>query len=247
MALALRRTPPMRPFRGRLHPVLLTLSFLGLAAACGGKVAGGDTAGDGGKGNGGDSGGACVTVLPSAFSQSCNTAADCTVVQTGTLCQNSCDCGNTVISTASLTQYNAAVQSIDFSGCPCPSPAQPECVNGTCTLCEPGEDCDVTSEVDASADANVCVDLEPSMFDTSCTTTADCLEVTLGEICSSGCLCGGSAINAMDEAKYEQAVAPVSQGELCACPYLGSPVCVGGTCIVCGPGTSQPGCPDAGQ
>ncbi len=69
------------------------------------------------------------------------------------------------------------------------SPDIIDCVNGTCTACDtPGPNGGCTSS-DAS-----CVDLEPSMFDTSCTTSADCVTVTLGELCDSECLCGGSAI-----------------------------------------------------
>jgi hypothetical protein len=184
------------------------------------------------------------------LSQSCSTAADCTLVTTGTVCSNSCDCGDTPISNSALAQYQADVASITFNeACPCASAGVVDCVSGTCTLCdEPGPG-GCTTSVDAGPpDGGVCVDLEPSMFDTSCATSSDCIDVTLGELCANGCLCGGSAINVADQAKYGQLIADLPSGELCGCPYFGSPVCVAGQCIVCGGAAPpNPACPDAGQ
>lgn len=183
-----------------------------------------------------------MTVAASSLSQSCSTAADCTVVATGTLCPSSCDCGNTAISTSALAQYDAEVASIPFTGdCPCPYAGNPACVNGTCTLCPPGEDC-------SGPDGGACVDLEPSMFDSSCNDSSDCIDVTLGTLCDRDCLCGGATINAADQAEYDQLIANVPPGEACGCPYFGKPVCAGGQCIVCG-GAAPPNaaCPDAGQ
>jgi hypothetical protein len=188
-------------------------------------------------------------VPASSLSQSCSTAADCTVVTTGTVCSNSCDCGNTPISNSALAQYDADVASITFNeACPCAFPGVVDCVNGTCTLCDAPGSGGCTASIDAgpSSDGGACVDLEPSMFETSCTTSSDCLDVTLGELCDSGCLCGGSAINVADQAKYNQLVADVPPGEVCGCPYFGSPVCVAGQCIVCGGAAPpNPACPDA--
>ena len=243
----------MHRSRSRLHVLIAALSLVGLFAACGGKVTGGASGGDGGGGGGtggsgsssggsgssgsGGSGGSCVTVPASSLSRTCSTAADCTVVTTGTVCPDSCDCGNTAISNSALAQYEADVASIPFGeACPCPSPGVVDCVNGTCTLCDtPGSGaCTVAVDAGPSSDGGACIDLEPSMFDTSCTTTSDCVDVTLGELCDSGCLCGGSAINVADQAKYNQLAAGVPPGEVCGCPYFGKPVCAGGQCIVCG-------------
>jgi hypothetical protein len=86
------------------------------------------------------------------------------------------------------------------------------------------------------------------MFDTSCATDSDCIEVTLGDLCTADCLCGGASINAADQAEYQQLIAALpTTGSECECPFLGSPTCVAGQCTVCGPASHQPGCPDAGQ
>jgi hypothetical protein len=176
--------------------------------------------------------------------------ADCTLVRTGTICSDSCNCGDTPISTSALAQYEADIASITFGDtCPCALPGVVDCVSGTCTLCDsPGTDgCGVSSDGGVSPDAGVCVDLEPSMFDTSCKSDSDCVDVTLGEICDSDCMCGGSAINAADQAKYNQLVAAVPPGEACGCPFLGTPRCVANQCIVCGGiAPSHAACPDAG-
>jgi len=249
----------MHRSRSKLHVLMTAISLLGLFAACGGRVTGasggdagggGDTGGGGGSGGSGSggSGGSCVTVPASSLSQSCSTAADCTVVTTGMVCSSSCDCGDTPISNAALAQYEADVASITFDEtCPCPSPGVVDCLNGTCTLCDGPGDCTVAIDAGPSSDVGACIDLEPSVFDTSCTTTSDCLDVTLGDLCDSGCLCGGSAINVADQAKYNQLTANVPPGEACGCPYFGKPVCVDGQCIVCGGAAPpNPACADAG-
>lgn len=214
-----------------------------------GSSSSGSGSGSGGTTTGG-SGGSCVTVPASSFSRSCSTAADCTLVTTGTLCSGSCDCGDTPISNAALGQYNADVASITFDECPCAFPGVAACVNGTCTRCGAPGSAACAPSVDAgpSSDGGACVDLEPSMFDTSCKVSSDCVDVTLGALCESGCLCGGSTINVADEGKYKMLTAGIPPGgALCSCPYLGSPVCAAGQCIVCG-GAAPPNaaCPDAG-
>jgi hypothetical protein len=253
---------------------VLTSLFLacGVFVACGGHVAGegtgggpagggGGTRGGGGTGGAGGSGGSgcgancpnyCVDVSPSSFGQSCTTLQDCTVVATGILCDGECGCPSTPINLASLPQYETDTESLQLSACPCPFEGTLSCVNGTCTVCGPGGG---PCAVDAGPpppppppDAGTCVDLTQSMFDSSCNEDSDCIEVSLGHLCSRGCLCGGSAINQSAEAEWQQDILPISiDGPVCGCPFLGSPRCIDNECISCGgDGQSPPGCPDAG-
>ena len=249
------------------------LFLVALLAACGGEVtgvgqtsvgggggsSGGGSGGGGGVstgGGGGGSGGSCVTVQASSFSQSCNTASDCTLVTTGTLCSGECACGETPISNASLSAYNAATASVRLGTCPCPDPGVVECLAGTCTLCDYGPGGEVScgsisgdagvSPPPPPPDAATCVDVSLSSFSTSCSQDSDCIQVTTGMLCSDSCLCGGSSINETDEAEYDQLISPLQGGPPCACPYFGQPTCVQSQCTICGTGVNQPGCPDAG-
>ena len=97
-------------------------------------------------------------------------------------------------------------------------------------------------------DADVCVTVDPSTYDRSCQQTSDCIDITSGTLCSSGCLCGGTAINVDGQAQYEQAISALPPGEACGCPYFGMATCVQGQCVICGgPQAQQPiGCPDGG-
>jgi hypothetical protein len=219
---------------------------MGAPACVGGQctVGGIGTSGSSSSGGstGSDDGGSCVTVLPSSLSRACSSASDCTVVTTGTLCSGSCDCGDTPISTSALAQYDAEVSGIAFAACPCAASGMPACVQGACTVCPPGQDC-------SPPDAGACVNLDPSMFDTSCAQDSDCVDVTLGDLCDDGCFCGGSSINVGDQAEYEKDIANIQMGT-CGCPYFGAPLCLGGQCIVCGgaapPNPACPG-PDGGH
>jgi hypothetical protein len=70
-------------------------------------------------------------------------------------------------------------------------------------------------------------------FDVSCTTTSDCVNVFIGNLCGN-CLCPFSAINVADKAKYaaeQQAKAVPPQSGVCSCPAIPA-VCVQGQCTV---------------
>jgi hypothetical protein len=98
-------------------------------------------------------------------------------------------------------------------------------------------------------DGAVCVDIDLSSYDQSCTTDSDCAVVTSGQLCAKYCPCGGSTINESQLGRYRAAVADVPTGE-CSCGSAGPPSCVGGTCLFCSttPGNDGlPACPsDAG-
>jgi hypothetical protein len=105
----------------------------------------------------------------------------------------------------------------------------------------------------AASDAATCVDIDVSTYDRSCQTDSDCINVSAGMICSGyNCLCGGAAINAGEQDRYNAALASVQPGPgpYCGCPYFGRPRCLKAQCVYCpssiGPMPAPPGCPDGG-
>jgi hypothetical protein len=78
-----------------------------------------------------------------------------------------------------------------------------------------------------------CVQVEATMFDTSCTTSADCAPITAGLLCPMGCLCRNAAINASSVDAWEQLVDPLGLVG-CHCATEGTPTCVAGQCVMCG-------------
>ena len=97
------------------------------------------------------------------------------------------------------------------------------------------------------ADAGaLCANIDLSTYDRSCCSDSDCVIVPSGSglFCSGACACGGcggTAVNADGQARYEQTVAPVlpSLNYNCNCPAcssessaFGGPVCVQGVCTV---------------
>jgi hypothetical protein len=95
------------------------------------------------------------------------------------------------------------------------------------------------SSDDGGAESGQCVDISASSFDTSCSSTSDCISITAGNLCPGSCLCGGATINASGKAAYDEATQGVGGAE-CGCALLGTPTCIGGTCTICGAGTSDP-------
>lgn len=101
-------------------------------------------------------------------------------------------------------------------------------------------------------DANRCVEIDVTGYDTSCATDDDCIDVTAGTFCGPGpqiCLCGGTAVSASEQSRYDSVVQSL-ETEACPCPYLGNARCITSTCVFCpsfgGGADSPPGCPDAG-
>ena len=104
-----------------------------------------------------------------------------------------------------------------------------------------------------TGDGDVCVTIDPSTYDLSCHTDADCVTVSAGTICAGyNGICGGSTINADGLVRYDAELGSIPQGPgpYCSCPYFGSPHCLQGTCTFCPApylgNPVPPGCPDAG-
>jgi hypothetical protein len=182
--------------------------------ACSGKTLSSGDAPDASAEGGAGDGGACVNVELSSYDQSCSVDSDCVEITSGTICNGICECGGSVINVDGQARYQAQVAGITTSGCPCAYPGSPKCVNHTCALCEPGAggSCSVTV-ADAGppppVDAAACVNVDVSTYDQSCTQSSDCVEVTAGMVCTGGCSCGGSLINADGQARYDQAIAGI--------------------------------------
>jgi hypothetical protein len=85
------------------------------------------------------------------------------------------------------------------------------------------------------------VDVVLSSYDQSCNIDADCVTITSGNLCSGDCRCGGSTINKSGLATYESETSGLG-ASTCFCPAEGVPQCIGGTCTLCGPGSTDPSC-----
>jgi hypothetical protein len=240
----------------------------------GGGGGGSSTGGGGGAGGGtavspGEPGESCVNVDLSAYDTSCIQNTDCISVNVGQVCSGTCLCGGGgAISASAQPEYKAALSSIQTNDtCPCP-PARPvACVAGQCTQqCNfnpndpfdcPGGDSEggleaavmVVSEGGGPEDSSVCVDVDISTYDTSCSQDSDCIGISGGEICPrSTCFCGGSAVNVLEQSRYQAAISSIVVADeqappfVCACPPVGIPVCAAGRCTLCTPDLADGGC-----
>jgi hypothetical protein len=226
-----------------------------LLAACSGKTLGNTDGGTGGEaGSGGGSGGGggsssggpgCVDVSLSSFDTSCRNDGDCTTVTVGELCPDSCLCGGAAISVSSQAAWKQATAGLGGGFCGCPLEGIPQCVAGTCAICNDPASCGVTTSdagtSTSDATANQCVNIPPSTYSTSCNVESDCTSLRSGEVCSGECNCGGTAVNVSGEAAFEKA----TQGFVFeGCPCASLPLaCVGGTCAFC---NGPLGCVDGG-
>ena len=94
---------------------------------------------------------------------------------------------------------------------------------------------DAGATADAADSAPVCVDVDPSTYDLSCTTNRDCIVIASGSHCDDDCLCPDTAINMRGQARYEQTIAPLlHQGLACSCPNETPPCCLRGQCALTG-------------
>ena len=91
-----------------------------------------------------------------------------------------------------------------------------------------------------------CVTVDLSDFDTSCVTSADCVLVRSGELCSGYCDCPGDTVISRSEfGRYQTAISSVPPAAIaCPCVSLPAPKCVQRKCVFCG--GSQQSCPDGG-
>lgn len=248
-----------------LRALVRVVPFVVLFAACGGRaldVTGGSTSGaDGGGGGAGQ----CIQVDSTSFDATCNADSDCALVGTGKVCPGECGCGGqTPVSRAGVAAWQAATSGLDLTACPCADLGEARCFEHTCRYCSlvpdqggnswpecgsDSADSGIVPPEDAAPppppDASICVDIDPSTYDQSCTQSSDCISVSAGELCTGFCPCGGATINASEEMRYSAAIAGIESG-LCGCPLLGNPTCVNGQCAICSGPNPSPGCPDGG-
>jgi len=108
---------------------------------------------------------------------------------------------------------------------------------------------DVGSDGDSGKDtgdkgeggASDCVTVDLSTYDHSCDKDSDCITVTRGPVCAGYYAycelqrsCGGVAISASEQARYESAVASVTPDTPpYSCPECAPPRCIEHTCTVC--------------
>ncbi len=82
-----------------------------------------------------------------------------------------------------------------------------------------------------------CVEIDPSSYDRSCVSDSDCMAISAGMVCSSGCRgdCPTAAINVRERACYEQAI-PQPRDNACECGSILAPDarCINGVCTYCG-------------
>jgi hypothetical protein len=114
-------------------------------------------------------------------------------------------------------------------------------VDGSGGGADAGTDVVVFTEPDGAR----CVSLPLSTFDRSCASSSDCISISTGTICTDSCACGGSAVNASGEARYQAAISELDL-RACPCVALGQPACVGGMCMMCGFDSDDPACNDGG-
>ena len=223
--------------------VVLAMAMVPVAfAACGGRAL---EQGGGAPDSGPNTDAAtCVTVDVSTYDRSCTRASDCITISAGTLCDGDCRCGGSTVNADGMAAYDSATSSLSLGDCFCPSTPAPQCIDNQCTICTGAPSDPSSCGVMVGDDTGPsCVDVDISSFDVSCRNDGDCIEVTTGEICSDSCACGGSAISATEEQRYEEETSGIPT-EACPCVSAGSPRCVAGSCAICPP-PSNPNQPAA--
>jgi len=252
--------------------ILASVFVAALAAACGGVTTLGTTGGVGTSGAGvtaTPASGGCVDITVTSAALGCATDSDCTLITTGTVCSTGCRCGATPVNTAASDFYDTVVPADTGMACPCAFEGEARCVASQCTLCGMGMNeppgCSVTTTVDAGApdgasdggtstsdaspgdavvvgsDGGLCVNVDLSTYDQSCSQASDCIVILTGDVCDGTCGCGGSPVNISGQARYDQAISGVSFAP-CGCPAEFPPECVAGQCVICAPGSTDPGC-----
>jgi hypothetical protein len=83
-----------------------------------------------------------------------------------------------------------------------------------------------------------CVDIDRSMYDTSCNDDLDCMEIASGKQCGDTCV-DNAAVNVSGSARY---IAAISQlpAEVCLSSADCGPACRNGQCTTCCSGGAGP-------
>jgi hypothetical protein len=88
-----------------------------------------------------DAGPGCVDIDLSTYDLSCQQASDCILVPSGVVCTGNCDCGGSPVSASEQSRIDQALSGITLEQCPCPASTPPQCLNGTCAVCDgPGNE-----------------------------------------------------------------------------------------------------------
>jgi hypothetical protein len=260
---------------GETVGTLLPGSGSGGSGGVGGSGGSGGSGGLRGSGEAGEAeGGAsesdaqtCVDIDLSTYDVSCNKDSDCVRIHGGTICDGyyaDCytlyGCGEDAVNGSEESRYQSTLSAVTPSppaySCPECASLSTRCLNHTCAvcglttpnanpLCASVEPPPADGGGSGAGDGGVCIDIDLAAYDRSCTSSADCISITSGQICSGACACGGSAVNASGAAQYDAALSGLELG-ICGCPFMGLPQCVGGTCAVCGHADSPTACPDGG-
>jgi len=198
----------------------------------------------------------CVDVDPATLDRSCVSDGDCSLVQTGQVCNGDCTwCNsNAAVNAAGVHAYQAEIASIAHGECSkCADLGVASCIANRCTFCPGPGGCSDSGTVVVTEDAGPppddagdCVQVSPSSFSRTCVSNGDCILVSTGVLCSGGCACGDTPINNASFATYEALTSSI-MFEGCPCPDAGQPTCIQGTCTLCSFGPNQPpGCGDGG-
>ena len=120
-------------------------------------------------------------------------------------------------------------------------------------ICTGNQDASAEADVGVPFEGGACGAIDSSTYDKTCTTDSSCIAITSGTFCSDTpwCICLGDTINVDGQSRYKKELSDLQSRLMpgpggCSCPFLGNARCVQGRCTICGPGGSNPGCPDGG-
>ena len=182
-----------------------------------------------------DGGSQCIDFEPAPSDLTCGSDQDCELVRSGAVCIGQCSCGDTPVNTGASARFASDTAPLKLESCPCAFEGEARCLAGQCTLCAAGSTqpagCADAATTPPATDGGLCVDIDLSTYDQSCVVATDCIVILTGQVCSSECACGGSPVNAAEQARYEEATSGIAFGE-CACPLEIAPSCVGNTCVL---------------
>jgi hypothetical protein len=193
----------------------------------------------------------CIDLIVTPADLACTTDDDCMLGVAGMLCSIPCGCNSTALNQTAAATFASEISSSNLpppNGCPggCPDFGQPRCLGSQCVLCgfggnnPPGCNEDAGEpDVVTTSDAGRCVIVEPTMFDQSCESAADCIPIASGKVCDGECDCDQTAaISVTDEVSYQQAIQGITFSE-CHC-LSASAICVSGQCATCPAGEPCP-------
>jgi hypothetical protein len=182
-----------------------------------------------------EAGANCVEFEPTPSDLTCGGDLDCALVRTGEVCKDQCSCGDAPVNAAAAARFASDTAPLDLASCPCAFSGEARCLAGRCTLCGIGGNqpagCDDAATTPPATDGGKCVNVDLSTYDQSCVRATDCIVILTGQVCNSECACGGSPVNATEQARYDEATSGLTPGA-CSCPLEPEPSCVGNKCVL---------------